>query len=116
MIIKQSQNMTERGRRKCEQVQMQVQEMAPQCLASACLHGPHYLRRYFLPKSPSWEKGANASKAKRWKCRNCLSEVRFVPTVTTVKENVGFIKEERDQTLSQFSFRSTQFLQQCVKN
>ena len=47
----------------------------------------------FPSKIPMWEKGANASKAKRWKCRNCLSEVRFVPTVTTVKENIGFIKE-----------------------
>ena len=37
-------------------MQVQVQEMAPECLASACLPGPHYLRRYFLPKSPSWEK------------------------------------------------------------
>ena len=51
---------------------MQVQEMAPESLATACLPGPHYLRRYFLPKSPSWEKGANASKAKRWRCRYCL--------------------------------------------
>ena len=96
MIIKQSQNMTERGRRKCEQLQvlMQVQEMAPKCLATACLPGPHYLRRYSIPKSPSWEKEANARKAKCWKRRNCLSEVRFVPTVTTVKEKIGFIKEE----------------------
>ena len=30
-------------------MQVQVQEMAPECLASACLPGPHYLRRYFLP-------------------------------------------------------------------
>ena len=96
-------------------MQVQVQEMAPQCLASACFPGPHYPHRYFLPKSTS-EKGANASKAKRWKCRNCLSEVIFVPAVTTVKENIGFIKEERDQTLSQFSIQFTQFLQQDVEN